>query len=198
MVKKLAWVAAIVLALAIAGCGKAPQTEMEQAQAALTGEQAQDLEQYAPDAFAAARDTLKVAMAAKEAQDSKFALFRSYGTVKEMFITARKMADSATVQAESEKERVRGEAEQALSQAQTLVDSVNALLAKAPKGKDTKAELELIKSEIASLAPALADARAEMDAGKYLVAKTKTEAVMEKAQSVANELNAAIARKSTR
>jgi hypothetical protein len=193
--KKVLFAAVAIAALAMVGCGKAPEMEMQDAESAMAAAQNAGAEQYAPDAFRMAKDTLNAAMAAKQEQDSKFALFRSYGDSKEMFVRAKAMTDQAVAQAEQEKERVKQEVAGLLEQGRVAMDSANAALAKAPKGKDNKAELELIKTDLSNLTMAYEQAQAEYTAGNYLTAKSQIEAVIAKANGVVAEIGAASGRK---
>lgn len=196
MFKRVSLALAVLFLLAlIAGCSKAPEAEMQAATQAIDAARTAEAEAYAPAAWRTAQDTLQAANAAKTEQDGKFALFRSYGKSKEMFIAAQTLANAASAAAETEKERVKQEVIGLLSQAKAGIDAATAALAKAPKGKDTKAELELIKADLDGLTPAYADAEADFNAGKYLTARTKIQGVIAKAQSITDEIAAAAAKK---
>jgi hypothetical protein len=195
MLKRISLVLAVLALLAIAGCSKAPEVEMQAANAALDAAKTAEAPDYAPDAFRTASDTLNAATAAKQEQDSKFALFRSYGKSKEMFISAKALADNAATQAAQEKERVRQEVMALITAAQAAVDSANAVLKKAPIGKGNKAEIELIKNDLAGNQAAFDEAKNDFNAGKYKVAKAKIEAVKAKAESIINEIAMAAAKK---
>lgn len=187
--------AALFLLALIAGCSKAPEAEMQAANQAIEAARTAEAEAYAPAAWRTAQDTLQAANAAKTEQDGKFALFRSYGKSKEMFVAAQQLANAASAAAETEKEKVKQEVIGLLSQAKAGIDAATAALAKAPKGKDTKAELELIKADLDGLTPAYADAEADFNGGKYLSARTKIQGVIQKAQSITDEIAAAAAKK---
>jgi len=187
--------AALFLLALIAGCSKAPEAEMQAANQAIEAARTAEAEAYAPAAWRTAQDTLQAANAAKTEQDGKFALFRSYGKSKEMFVAAQTLANAASAAAETEKEKVKNEVIGLLSQAKAGIDAATAALAKAPKGKDTKAELELIKADLDGLTPAYADAEADFNGGKYLSARTKIQGVIAKAQSITDEIAAAAAKK---
>jgi hypothetical protein len=77
-------------------------------------------------------------------------------------------------------------------QAQAAIDSTNTLVEKAPKGKESRADLELIKSDLAGAQTSLDDARASFQREEYLEAKAKAEAVINKANQLSAEVNAAI------
>jgi len=195
MLKRVSLVLVALALLAIAGCSKPPEAEMQAAQAAIDAARTAEAEQYVPDVFRVSSDTLNAANAAKQEQDSKFALFRSYGKSKEMFIRAKALADNAATEAAAEKERVRVQVEGLITQAQAAIDSASAALAKAPKGKGNKAEIELIKNDLAGLGAQFEEAKNNYTAGKYLVARSKVEAVTQKANSIINEIGMAAAKK---
>lgn len=188
MIQRVALVLAAFALLVIAGCSKAPEAEMQAANNAINAARSAEAEQYVPNAFRMASDTLNAAMAAKNEQDSKFALFRGYGKSKEMFIRAQALAEEASAKAAEEKERVRQEVTNLITEAQAAIDAANAAYAKAPKGKGNKAELELIKTDLVGVAAQFEEAKNDFNAGKYLTAKSKVQAVMQKANSITQEI----------
>lgn len=195
MFKRVSIVMAALALLFVAGCSKAPEVEMKNADAAMQAAVTAEAEQYAPEAYRIAMDTLNAAKAAKTEQDSKFALFRSYGKSKQSFISAVALAEKASADAATEKERVRLEVMDLITKTQAVIDSATVALEKAPRGKGSKADLEMIGNDLASTTSAFAAAKADFDGGKFLAAKAKLEAVQSKARSIIAEIEAAKAKK---
>jgi hypothetical protein len=196
MFKRVSLVLAALLLLAfIAGCSKVPEAEMAAATQSIDAARTAEAEAYAPAAYRTAMDTLNAANAEKTTQDGKFVLFRSYSKSKDMFVKAKDLAGTAAAQAETEKEKVKNEVIALMTEAKAAIDSATAALAKAPKGKDTKAELELIKNDLAALTPAYADVETDFTGGKYLSARTKVQGLISKAQSITAEIANAAAKK---
>ncbi len=196
--KKISAILAVFALLAIlAGCSKAPEAEMTAAQASLTAAQQAEAETYAPDALRMAQDTLSAANAAKTEQDGKFALFRSYGATKEMFARADALLKQAAATAATEKEKVRAQVEALMTEAQAVLDSANVALSKAPVGKGNKADIELIKNDLAGIGTQFGDAQADYNGGRYMVAKSKVEAVITSARSLMGEIAMAAQKKRT-
>ncbi len=194
--KKISAILAVFALLAVfAGCSKAPEAEMAGAQASLTAAQQAESETYAPDALRMAQDTLNAANAAKTEQDAKFALFRSYGASKDMFVRSDALLKQAAQTSATEKEKVRIQVEALLAEAQAVLDSTNAALAKAPVGKGNKADIELIKNDLAGVGAQFGDVQADYNGGRYMVAKGKVEAVITKARSLMSEIAAAAQKK---
>lgn len=196
MFKHILVVFAVIALLAFSGCGKAPEQEMQTAKTALDEAEKAETEIYASDAYRMAMDTLNAAMAAKEEADSKFALFRSYGKSKELFVRAEALANEAQASAQAEKEHVQDEVTSMVAEAKGALDAATEALAKAPRGKGSKADIELIKHDLDAANVAFQEARADLDGGRYMAAKTKLQAVMQKAQSISEEIAKAAAKKS--
>jgi len=182
----------VLVLLVIAGCSKPPEMEMQAASAAIDQAKAAEAEAYVPKAWRTLQDSLNAANAAKTEQDGKFVLFRSYKRSKEMFVNAEALAKKVAADAGAEKERVKNEVMNLLGTTRALIDSANAAVKKAPVGKGNKADIELIKNDLASVENAYADAQNEFNNGKYLVARTKIQSVDQKTQGILNELQMAI------
>jgi hypothetical protein len=189
MLKRIAIILAAVALLAImVGCSKAPEAEIQSANAAQQAASLAEAETYAPELYRAAQDTLSTAMAAKQEQDSKFALFRSYGKAKEGFVAAEQMFNNAASEAAAEKERVRIQVEQMIVEVKAVIDTVNMAYQKAPRGKGSRADLELIKADIDAAAAQLTEAETDFAAGKYMAVKSKLEAISQKAHAIIDEI----------
>lgn len=195
MFKRVAVVFVVFALLVFIGCAKPPEQEIQKANTAFDAARAAEAEEYVPDAFQVAMDTLRAAEAAKAEADGKFALFRSYGKAKALYVSAEALANQAATEAAAEKERVKQEVTSLLAQGQTTLNSADVALKKAPKGKGTKAEIELIKGDLTAAQTMFTDAQNEFNAGKYKVAKAKVEAAIQKAQSVIDQIEQAKAKK---
>jgi hypothetical protein len=195
MYKKIAVVLAVFALLVFIGCAKPPQQDIQNASTAMDAAKAAEAEEYVPDSYQVAMDTLNAANAAKQEADGKFALFRSYSKAKALYMSAAALANKAAEDAAAEKERVKEEVTGLLTQATAVLDTANQALAKAPKGKGSKADIELIKNDLAAAQASFDDANNDFNAGKYKTAQAKVEAAMQKAHAVIDEIAAAKAKK---
>ncbi|MCX6641586.1 MAG: hypothetical protein NTW14_14060 [bacterium] len=186
--------AAFVL-ITLAGCSKPPEMEMQAANAAFDAARTAEAEQYVADSYRAAMDSLNAANAMKQEQDAKFALFRSYGKSKALFVKAEAMAKQVGIDAAAEKERVKAQVTELMAQVRTALDAAKTAIDKAPKGKGSKADIEMFKNDHAAAEAGYTDAMNDFNAGKYLVAKSKLEAVNEKAKKIEEDIALATAKK---
>jgi hypothetical protein len=188
----------LVLALLVAGCSKPPEMEMANAEQAVQAASAAQAAKYAPRDWQTVQDTLQAAKTEKAAQDGRFALFRSYGKSKALFEKASALAATAKTNAEAEMARVREETRQLLAAIRVEVDSTAAMLAKAPVGKDTKAELELMKQDMTAMQGMLTEAQAAFDRNDFDTAKNRAQTIRDKSATMRTQLEAAIAKKGGR
>jgi membrane-associated HD superfamily phosphohydrolase len=184
-----------VLFLAVLGllaCAKPPQADIDAAKAALDAAKAAEADIYAPDALRAAEDSINAIQTEVDAQAAKFALFRSYEKTKELVAAAKAAADKTTADANTMKEQVKNEALAIFGEAKTELTAAQELLAKAPKGKGSKADIEALKGDLDAIQPMLDGAQASFDAGKFMDAKNGAQAAKDKAIYVKDAINNAI------
>ena len=185
---------ALALIIGVAGCSSAPEVQMKASEDAMQKAALGEAEQYAPETYMMAMDSLNAAKAEKQDQDGKFALFRKYGKSEEMYAAAQRLAEQAFAEAEATKEEVRVENLALVATIDTLLANVNKAVAGAPKGKGTRADLALIKSDLTTIEQSFKDAVAENEAGKYMNAKVKFQSVQDQLNRIKGELDAAKAK----
>jgi colicin import membrane protein len=182
----------VLTMLGLAACSKPPEQAMQAGSAALEQAKAAGAETYAADALQKAQDALNRADAEKKAQDEKFVLFRSYKSSEEMYNQAKAELDAATQAAAAGKEQAKAEATTAVDDAKAALAAANDALGKAPKSKDTKADLELWANDLGTYATTVTEAETAMAAEDYLGAKAKAESVTAKAGEITTSIEAAI------
>ena len=84
--------------------------------------------------------------------------------------------------------------QQAMADANTLVQEVKDLIAKAPRGKEGKAALEAIQNDLTLVEASLTEASTLVNNGDYLTAQDKVNAAVDKANGLKSELEEAIAK----
>ena len=92
------------------------------------------------------------------------------------------------------KEEAKQKATALQGEAKTAIEDAKKLLAKAPKGKGTKADIEAMKADVKGLADGLAEFQKLFDAGNYLDAVNKAQAIKDKAASVSEQVKSAMAK----
>jgi len=188
-------VSAIFLLGMFAGCAKVPQEVMDGAQAALQAAKAAEADRYLPEQYNAAKNALDAAMAEVEAQKSKFFLFRSYKKAGEMLAAATTAAQEAQNGVAARKEEMRKEAEALMPQVTDAIKKVQALMKKAPRGKEGKAALQAIQNDLTLVEASMEQANTSVQNGDYLTARDKARASLDKLNALIDELNQAISRK---
>ena len=184
-----------LLVAVIAGCSKPPEMEMANADQAASAAQSAQAAKYAPSDWKMAQDTLNAAKTEKAGQDGRFALFRSYGKAKALYEKASALSNTATTNAKAEMERVRKETEAILAAVKTDLDSTTAMVMAAPVGKDTKADIELMKQDVTALGSLLAQAQSAWSRNDFDAAKSQAQQVRDRMTTIKTQLEAAIAKR---
>jgi len=182
----------LVLAVVFAGCAKAPEQEMKDAQAALDDSRnTAQADKWASAEYQAAKTSIDNANAEVEAQNQRFAMMRNYDKAKEMFAQAKADADKAKQAAVANKEAAKNEANQKLQEATTAIQSARDALSKAPVTKDTRADIQLFTSDLDGLDQSLGEVRNMISSEDYKGASSKAAAITQQANDIATKLTEA-------
>jgi len=181
-----------VMLLVVAGCSKAPVDEEKRAIDALDLAREAEADIYAPEAFAAAQDTLDGGIKERQRQDDKFKLFRSYGKAREQFLRAEELAVRSVDIAGDVKNQQADDCRVAAERATAVVDSCADLLDKAPKAKGSRADLRALREDLTTLATELGNVNDYLDNRRFADCIAKADTVMAKAAEIRDEIIAAI------
>lgn len=176
--------------LAVAGCSSPPTQEMDAAKASIQGVVTAGAEKYAPEDLKKLNAQIAAANDEMKAQEGKF--FKSYDKAKEMFAKAKADADALTPTLAAKKDEAKKNAEAAVGAAKTAIEEANALLAKAPAGKDSRAELEAMKADVKGLQDSLGEVDKLMASEDFAPAADKAKAIGEKAAAVSAQVKQAM------
>lgn len=186
--------ALVLVATLVTSCAKPPQAELDSAKASLEAAKLVEANRYLADEFNALQDSLNAASVAIETEKSKSFISRSYGTITEKLVKITADADVLKSKVEERKAQVRSEVQETLVALSALIAENKVLLAKAPKGKEGKAALEAIQTDITVIEASVNEVNTLISNGDYLTAQDKVNASKAKAESIKAELEAAIAK----
>lgn len=185
---------ALALVGLVTGCGKAPVDQFEAGKAALENARLAEADQYAPELFKEATDSLNAAAVEIEKQDGRFATFRSYGKAEQTITAAQQLVQQAIDQAAVEKENVRVADSALVVEIEALIADTKAALKAAPRGKGSSVDLKVMQADIDAAVAALAVATEDYNAGSYLTANQKLQAVKLQVLKVKGDIDAAVAK----
>lgn len=182
----------LVAAIVLVGCQKAPTDQVAAAQTALDEARAAEADKYAPDEFGMAQASFSQATEQISQQEEAFFLTRNYGEADRLLKETVAQVETARTAAVANKEKVRQEVEVLTTETQAAIDAAKAILAKAPRGKDTREELAAMQADLDATTAALASAQEMFASGDYLGAKASLTQSMEKANAVSTEVQMAM------
>lgn len=163
----------LVATAAVAACAKPPTQAISQADQADKAALAAGAEEYAPDAVGKVTQAKAALDAELAAQGERMALRRSYKQAEQLAVAYQQAAEQATTAASTAKEQAKQDATALISESQTALDEVKGVLAAAPVGKGSRADLAALRTDLETAGNNLAAAQASLTAEKYLEAKTQ-------------------------
>jgi hypothetical protein len=182
----------LLVVVALAGCAQVPEQVKQATETAMGDATTAGADKYATESLAAAQALLDQAKAEEAAQTQKFALLRSYKKQEELLTQAKSQFEKAKEDAAAGMARAKAEADQLIAEAKAGLDAADAILAKAPMGKDTRADIEAMKNDVATYRMTITEAEGAMTTEDYLGAKAKAESVKMKAAEIESQVQAAM------
>lgn len=175
----------VLLGLAmVMGCAKPPVAEVDAAKATIQAARDAGAADYAASSLRDAESAVASLDAELQVQEKKFALLRSYKQASTLAASAKTAGEKAAADAAAGKEKARVDAEALLEQAKAAADEADQMLATAPAGKDTKAEIETMKNDLMGVRTMISEGEAAHQAQRYLESKAKFESALSQATNI--------------
>jgi len=190
--KSLIAIPVLGLALFLSSCDKVPQVELDNANVAINEAKMAQADVYLPTQYSALEDSMRVVMADIEVQNSKW--MKNFDGVRTKISNLTSMATTVKTNTVTKIEEIKAEYQTAYAEVQQMIVDNQALVAKAPKGKEGREALEQIKGEISVVEVSAAEAQSLFDAGNYMDALNKINAAKSKSVALNTELTEAIAK----
>ncbi len=186
MKKYFVFTAVIIATLAFSSCAKAPQAEIDAANASIEQAKAAQADVYLEAEFMALQDSMNAVTADIEAQNSK--MFGNYDSAKEKLTAISAQGAELVGKTEVKKEEVKEEIAMVQATVATMMEENQQMVEMAPKGKEGKEAIEAIKSDLAAITASLDEIPALVTSNDLMAAQTKANAVQQKAAEINTEL----------
>ncbi len=184
------FVVGLIVAFAFTACSKQPTQEINDAKAAIDAANQEGAAVYAKDELAKVEAALTAAQDEITVQSKKF--FKKYGNAKTMLLQVKTDAEAVKALVPARKEEAKANAITVQTEAKAALDEAKALLAKAPKGKGTKADIDAMNSDLKGLEESFPAIQTALDAQDFFGARDKAVAIKERAVSISDQVKAAI------
>jgi hypothetical protein len=175
------------------GCSQAPNDRLGEAEKAVLDAKLAGAQAYVPEDYAKLEGMLNNAKKELDDQNAKFALFRDYGKTEQLLASVKSETPKLIEETTKKKAEAKDAAVTAHDAAKDAVKHAQALVAKAPVGKD-RAAVEAIRNEAKALTASLNEVQMAMDAEDYLAAQAKAKAVQDKSLALSSEVRGALAK----
>lgn len=174
----------------VAGCAKQPTEEMNAAKTALDAVIAEGAEKYAAEDMKKINDTFSAAMNEIKAQEDK--TMKNYTKAKELLAQSKSDAEALKVNLPAKKEESKNNAIATQEAAKTALADAKAMLAKAPRGKGSRADIEAMRADLKGLEEALLEVQTAIDSEDYATASSTANSIMDKTNEVSAQITSAI------
>jgi hypothetical protein len=190
MKKLLVVLASLALVASLTACAKAPTEEINATKASVDAAVAEGAQQYTPEDYKMVADGLAAANAEIKVQEEKF--FKNFDKASQ--ILAKTKADAVALKGKvaARKEELKQAAIATMAQASTELVAAKELLAKAPKGKGSKAEIEAMTTDLAGVEAMIPEVEPLIAKGDFIGANEKANAILARITAVKTEVQAAI------
>jgi len=180
----------------LVGCAKLPTEEINAAKASVDAVVAEGAQKFAAEDAKKLNDSMQAAQDEIKVQDGK--TFKDYAKTKELLAKVKADAEALKAGLAAKKEEAKKNAAVAQEAAKTSVAEAKALLAKAPKGKGSKADIEALKADLKGIEDSLAEIKTANDSEDYNVAIEKSNAVKGKAAAISEQIKKAMEKVGTK
>ena len=184
----------LLIMLFLVGCAKQPQENIDAAKKAVDEGKAAGSDKYLPADAKKVNDSLAAALNEVKTQDDKFSLFRNYDKAKEMLAQAKSDAEKVKADIAVKKEEAKKNAMAGQEAVVSSLKEAKALLARAPMGKGSRADVEALKGDLKGIEDGLPELQQLIDKEDYLAANDKAKAMKEKADGIANQVKEAMSK----
>ena len=192
MKRILVVLASLALVASLTACAKAPTEEINATKAAVDAAVAEGAQQYTPEDYKMVADQLAAANAEIKVQEEKF--FKNFDKAKQMLAKTKADAEALKGKVAQRKEELKQAAVATLAQANAALVEAKDLLAKAPKGKGSKADIEAMQTDLAGVEAMLPEVQPMIDSGDFIGANEKANAILARVTAIIDEVKAAQAK----
>ena len=180
----------------LAGCAKQPTEEINAAKASVDAVVAEGAQKFAAEDAKKLNDSMQAAQDEIKVQDGK--TFKDYAKTKELLAKVKADAEALKVGLAAKKEEAKKNAAAAQEAAKASVADAKALLAKAPKGKGSKADIEALKADLKGIEDSMAEIKTANGSEDYNAAIEKSNAVKGKAAAISDQIKKAMEKVGTK
>lgn len=180
----------VVVMFMLVGCAKEPTQEINDAKAALEAAVTEGAKTYTPTEIEDLNNQLNAAV--EEANSKTGKLFASNSEAKEKLLKIK--ADIETLKAgiPAKKEEAKNNAITAQNEVLASLEEAKTLLASAPTGKGTQADIAAFNADIKALEDSLPELQKAIDGEDYFGASEKAKTIKEKSVGISDQVKLAI------
>lgn len=173
-------------------CAQPPQDAIDLAAQAEAAATEAGVAEYAPEAMSAVMEAKAALDAELAVQGEKMAMTRSYRQAEELAAAYQAAAEQAASAATEARQKAEEEATLMIADSRMALEESRTLLASAPRGKGSAADLAAMGTDLDAAATLLTEAEAALQAGDFLQARTKATTALDAINRVRDAVTQAL------
>lgn len=180
----------VIVMFMFVGCAKAPTQEISDANAALEAAVQEGAKTYTPTEIEDLNTRLTAAV--EQANNKTGKLFASNSEAKEKLLKIKADIEALKAGIPAKKEEAKNNAIMAQNEVKTSLDETKTLLANAPTGKGTQADIAAFNADIKALEDSMPELQTAIDGEDYFGASEKAKTIKEKSMGISDQIKQAI------
>ncbi len=186
------WLGALGLSCLSLACSRTPEERVAAIGRLLEEARSFRAEEYVPEAFVRAEDLLSETRSELAVQRDKPWFLSSQRRTRELLRESEVVASLLRAEVAAAVVRARHNAARRISGAHAALDQASEAYWRAPRGKDTRADVLRMRSDLDALLRDLTEAELALEAGEFLFAGRRAADVEQRARKVARTIDRAI------
>jgi hypothetical protein len=180
-----------LMALATVACSQPPSELITEARHMENEAMVVGAKEYSPDAFDAVTESRVALEAEMAAQAERWSARRSYKQAEVLASAYRAAGEEAVKQAEVAREEAHAKATAMITDGRAALEEVRSLLAVAPVGKGSAADLAAMRGDLDAAQAALDEAEEDVTSSLFMEASASATSAREMIEGVRNAVEAA-------
>lgn len=181
----------LVVFLILVGCAEPPMGELDEVQSVVLEAREAGATDYSPTDLAGAEEKLTQAEAEIDTQNQKLLPLRNFSEATALLAQAKEQAVRARNDASAWESQIEAEIRVAIEEARAAISRAHTELESAPTGKDSLADLEMMRIDLETLAESLNEAESILESEEFDTSRRRVEEILAQAEEIEADLRQA-------
>ncbi len=181
----------LLIFLVLFGCAEPPMGELDEVQTVVLEAREAGATDYSPTDLSGAEEKLTQAEAEIDAQNQKLRPWRNFSEAAALLAQAKEQAVRARNDASAWESQIEAGIKVAIEEARAAISRARIELESAPTGKDSLADLEMMRIDLETLDESLNEAENSLESEEFDTSRRRVEEILAQAEEIEVDLRQA-------